>query len=108
MNPDGSPPPSFEPPADFSQPAYPRASFSRDIQAEQAALESAAAPVRSRSSRFRRMAQAPATYVLLGVNVAVYLWMIFHGVDRWTPTPDDLIRFGANNAQAVIGAGQWW
>jgi rhomboid protease GluP len=108
MNPDGSTPSSIEPPADLSQPAYPPASLSRDVQNEQAALETAVTPVRSPGSRFRRMGQAPATYVLIGINAAVYLWMVSRGVDRWTPSPDDLIRFGANNTQLVIGAGQWW
>ncbi len=78
-----------------------------DARAEEAALQAAAAPVRS-SGRMRSFSQAPATYLLLGVNIAVYLWMVHAGVDRLTPSPEDLIRFGANNAEAVLLGHQWW
>ena len=54
------------------------------------------------------MAQAPATYLLLGINIAVYLWMLHAGVDRLTPSPEDLMRFGANNAETVVMGHQWW
>jgi rhomboid protease GluP len=56
----------------------------------------------------RRLQQAPATYLLLGINIAVYLIMVRSGVDPWTPTPDDLIRFGANFPEAVLAGHQWW
>jgi rhomboid protease GluP len=51
---------------------------------------------------------APATYLLLGINVAVYLWMVLHGVSASSPTPDDLLRYGANNAVEVLDNGQWF
>ena len=72
------------------------------------AIQQAAAPVVARASGFRRLAQTPATYLLLAINIAVYLWMLHAGVDRLTPTPEDLIRFGANNAEAVVVGHQWW
>jgi rhomboid protease GluP len=75
---------------------------------QQVALERAAGGVRPREGGLRRMAQAPATYLLLGINVAVYLWMLHAGVDRLTPSPEDLMRFGANNAEAVVMGHQWW
>ncbi len=56
----------------------------------------------------RSISQAPATYLLLGINIAVYLWMVHAGVDRLTPSPEDLIRFGANNAEKVLIGHQWW
>ena len=55
----------------------------------------------------RRRASTPATYILLGANIAVYLWMVLHGVSPSSPTPDDLVRFGANATDLVL-AGQWY
>ena len=34
--------------------------------------------------------------------------MVHRGVDRLTPSPEDLIQYGANNAEAVIAGHQWW
>lgn len=79
-----------------------------DAQQEQAALQAASSRVRSRPGRMRSVSQAPATYLLLGINIAVYLWMVHAGVDRLTPSPEDLIHFGANNAEAVLSGHQWW
>ncbi len=75
---------------------------------QQAALERSAERGRPREGGLRRMAQAPATYLLLGINIAVYLWMLHAGVDRLTPSPEDLMRFGANNAETVVMGHQWW
>lgn len=80
---------------------------SSDEQREAAALQQAVSPAHRRGG-LRTMAQAPATYLLLGINILVYVWMVHRGVDRLTPTPEDLIRFGANNAEAVILYHQWW
>ncbi len=79
-----------------------------DTRREDQAIAQATQRVRGRPGGFRRIAQAPATYLLLAVNVAVYLWMLHAGVDRLTPSPEDLIRFGANNAEAVVAGHQWW
>jgi rhomboid protease GluP len=51
---------------------------------------------------------APATYVLLGINCAVFLWMAVHGVSLGTPTTEQLMHFGANNAGSVLIDGEWW
>ncbi|MGD0891459.1 MAG: rhomboid family intramembrane serine protease [Terracidiphilus sp.] len=53
-------------------------------------------------------ASAPATYVLVGINCVVFLWMVFNHVSYWSPSPDELMRFGANNAGAVLIDGEWW
>ncbi|MGI4758290.1 MAG: rhomboid family intramembrane serine protease [Janthinobacterium lividum] len=100
-------------PLDSAQPLDPdpavrSSSTSADLQAEDTALRQSAMPIRAQGSRFRRMAQAPATYLLLCINILVYLWMVHAGVDRLTPSPEDLIRFGANNAEAVLVGHQWW
>ena len=49
----------------------------------------------------------PGTYTLLGINVAVFGWMVLHGVSPSDPTVPQLIHFGATNSQLVL-AGQWW
>src|SRR5271165_3848086 len=56
----------------------------------------------------RSWAYAPATYVLVGINCLVYLWMVFSGVSFANPTVDQLLRFGANNPTAVLYYGEWW
>ena len=66
----------------------------------------AAAGERSRSGP-RSWAYAPATYLLVGINCAVYLAMVFSHVSFVNPTIDDLMRWGANNATAVLYDGQW-
>ncbi|HMG86263.1 MAG TPA: rhomboid family intramembrane serine protease [Terracidiphilus sp.] len=53
-------------------------------------------------------ATAPATYVLVGINCAVFLAMVMHGVSALSPTPEQLMFWGANNAGAVLNGGQWW
>lgn len=60
-------------------------------------------PLRQRS----RFTSNPATYILLGVNIGVFIWMILHGVSPNSPTPDQLVRFGANATDLVL-AGQWY
>lgn len=50
---------------------------------------------------------APATYVLLAINIGVFLWMVLSGVDSSMPSSAALIHFGANNAALVL-QGEWW
>jgi rhomboid protease GluP len=50
---------------------------------------------------------APATYVLLGINCAVFLLMLVRGVSPISPTPDQLLIFGADNAGAVLQYAEW-
>jgi rhomboid protease GluP len=51
---------------------------------------------------------APATYLLLGINIAVFLAMTFSGVKPMSPTTYQLMDWGANNAGNVLYLGQWW
>jgi rhomboid protease GluP len=50
---------------------------------------------------------APGTYLLVGINCAVFLWMVAHGVNPRDPTSRDLLRFGANRTDLVL-SGQWY
>jgi rhomboid protease GluP len=51
---------------------------------------------------------APATYVLVGINVAVYLLMVLSGVSATAPTSLQLVHWGANFGGFVLLYGQWW
>src|SRR5271157_236522 len=53
-------------------------------------------------------AVAPATYVLVGINCAVFLAMLANHVSYWSPTSEQLFRWGADNAGAVLIGGEWW
>ena len=53
-------------------------------------------------------ATAPATYVLVGINCAVFLAMVLQGVSALGPTADQLMVWGANNAGSVLISDQWW
>ncbi|HLY40373.1 MAG TPA: rhomboid family intramembrane serine protease [Terracidiphilus sp.] len=63
---------------------------------------------RRRVSRWPTWASSPATYILVGINCAVYLAMIAKGVSPTEPTIRQLMFWGADNADAVLIAGQWW
>lgn len=60
----------------------------------------------SRTSGWNVLA-APGTYLLVGINCAVYLWMVLHGVSPSDPTPIQLIHYGANVPVLVLH-GQWY
>jgi rhomboid protease GluP len=62
------------------------------------------APVRTRG---RNVLNAPGTYLLLAINCAVFLWMVLHNVSPTSPTPEQLIHFGANVPVLVLH-GQWY
>src|ERR1035441_7596454 len=53
-------------------------------------------------------AVAPATYFLVGINCLVFLVMVVHRVSAFSPTTDQLMYWGADNAGAVLVQGQWW
>ncbi len=57
--------------------------------------------------RRNRLVSTPATYILLGINIAVFVWMVLHGVSPSSPTPDQLVHFGANATDLVL-AGEWY
>jgi rhomboid protease GluP len=46
--------------------------------------------------------------VLVGINCAVFVAMVLHGVSAMNPTADQLMFWGANNAGAILNGGQWW
>lgn len=49
----------------------------------------------------------PGTYLLLAINVAVYLWMVLHHVDPSNPSERALLHYGANDTWLVLH-GQWY
>ena len=52
---------------------------------------------------------APATYVLLGINCAVFVAMVLARVSPISPDPEQLLaHWGANNAGSVLYLGEWW
>src|ERR1700677_3540105 len=53
------------------------------------------------------LATSPATYLLVGINCAVFLAMVAGGVGIGTPTTAQLMHWGANNAASVLIYGQW-
>jgi rhomboid protease GluP len=50
----------------------------------------------------------PGTYVLLAINIAVFGWMVLHGVSPKDPTIPQLIQYGATNGAYILGGHQWW
>jgi rhomboid protease GluP len=48
---------------------------------------------------------APATYILTGINIAVYVLMVLSGVSPLTPRGDQLVHWGANVGLFVLAAG---
>jgi rhomboid protease GluP len=53
-------------------------------------------------------ASAPATYLLVGINCAVFLAMVFKGVSFISPDPERLLHWGADHAGAVLIGHEWW
>jgi rhomboid protease GluP len=52
---------------------------------------------------------APATYVLTGINIAVYLLMVLRGVSPTAPSAGQLMNhWGANVGVLVLADHQWW
>jgi rhomboid protease GluP len=64
-----------------------------------------AQPVRRPRSSW---ASAPATYLLVGINCAVFVAMVANGVSIGAPTTGQLMHWGANNAGSVLLNGEWW
>jgi rhomboid protease GluP len=62
----------------------------------------------ARQAGHRSWAYAPATYLLVGINCAVFLVMVLSGVSFLRPTVGQLVHWGANNPTAVLFYGQWW
>lgn len=51
---------------------------------------------------------APATYLLVGINCAVFLAMVAHGISLWMPNVDQLMSWGADRPNNVLVYGEWW
>ena len=69
----------------------------------------APAPLETPAPRRRlRWAAAPATYVLLGINCAVFVAMVVGGVSATSPQPVQLLHWGADYGGFVLVYGQWW
>jgi rhomboid protease GluP len=50
----------------------------------------------------------PGTYILLAINIAVFGWMVLHGVSAKDPTTEQLVHYGATNAGYILLRGEWW
>lgn len=53
-------------------------------------------------------AVTPATNLLVGINCAVFLAMVAHGISFWMPTGLQILHWGATNAGLVLLGGEWW
>lgn len=53
-------------------------------------------------------AAAPATYLLVGINCAVFVMMFIRGANIWMPTLDQLMAWGADRSSNVLVYGEWW
>ena len=53
-------------------------------------------------------AESPATYLLVGINCAVFLAMVARGSSFWMPTLDQLMFWGADRPNNVLVYGEWW
>src|SRR5580698_1708553 len=70
--------------------------------------EQEAARTQSRSNAHGwNVLRAPGTYFLLAVNIAVFGWMVLHGVSPRDPTPLQLLHFGATSPELILH-GQWY
>jgi len=96
--------PSNSPSGEY-RPVREFADSEREFTSPESDLAPPLPPVRKPRSSW---SYAPATYVLLGINCLVFLAMTARGVNPMSPTPDQLMNFGANNAGAVLQYGQWW
>jgi rhomboid protease GluP len=50
----------------------------------------------------------PATYLLLAINIGIFLWMKHSGVSATSPTPEDLLRFGAGSTPLEVLNQEWY
>ena len=47
------------------------------------------------------------TYTLIGINVLVFIVMVFGGVNIFNPTAGDILTWGGN-MRAYTASGEWW
>ena len=69
--------------------------------------QGAYSPVQPQRRRKPTWAATPATHILVGINCAVFLAMVARGISFMSPTVDQLMNWGANNAGSVLIDGQW-
>jgi rhomboid protease GluP len=50
---------------------------------------------------------APGTYLLVGINCAVFLLMVAKGAGFMMPTPDQVLHWGGENAGLVLLQNNW-
>jgi len=67
-----------------------------------------APPPQERRPRRPVWAVAPATYLLVAINCLVFLAMLTQHVSAISPTPLQLLNWGADNAGFVLIGGEWW
>lgn len=79
-----------------------------DISPEPEILPPASGPVREQRRPRPTWAVAPATYLLVGINCAVFLAMLSQHVSAFSPTSEQLYNWQANSAGAVLIGGEWW
>jgi len=92
----GSYPEVFPPGAAIPEPQYEQNSYYRPPPP----------PPQARRQR-RGWASAPATYVLVGINCAVFVLMVLSHVSPLSPTTDQLVFWGADYGGFVL-QGDWW
>jgi rhomboid protease GluP len=46
--------------------------------------------------------------LLVGINCLVFLAMTVHGINPMSPSPEQLLNCGADNAGSVLINGEWW
>jgi rhomboid protease GluP len=89
---------------------YDEAMGSPQIPAAEILLPNEAAPRTTEERRppRARWASSPATYFLLAINCLVFVAMMANHVSPISPEPEQLLRWGADNAGNVLLLGQWW
>jgi rhomboid protease GluP len=65
-------------------------------------------PTPPRAQRRTGWASAPATYLLVAINIGVFLLMVASGVSATSPSSAQLVRWGANFGPAVLLYSEWW
>ncbi len=94
----------WEPNAGSTPEILPPDAYAPPPQIEDQQYAPLAPPPRRRRPRW---SVAPGTYVLIGINIAVYVFMVLGGVNPITPSSQSLMVWGANNAGSVLLDGQW-
>ncbi len=61
-----------------------------------------------RRKRRSALAEGPATYLLVGINCAVFVAMVARGASIWMPTLDQLMAWGADRPDNILIHGEWW